>query len=67
MTLIEIIELSVVGLLCVLHVVSNFVSAKCSCKLCASFKRLLGKEEPPKEEENLTELLVRVLDALEKT
>lgn len=51
MTVLEIIELVVVGLLVVLHVVSNFVSAKCSCKLCTALRMLFPKADEQKNKE----------------
>lgn len=45
MTVIEIIEAVVVGVLIIAHVVSNLYSARCSCKLCTTIRKVTGSEE----------------------
>ena len=43
MTILEIIELCVVGVFVVIHVVANFYNARCSCKLCSTIRQFFGR------------------------
>ena len=42
MTAFQIVELVVFAFLVVLHVVSNFYNARCTCKLCSLARSLFG-------------------------
>ena len=42
MSVIQIFELVIVGVLVLLHIFSNFYNARCSCKLCTAVRSFFG-------------------------
>lgn len=79
LSVVELIEIILIGLFCCVHVVSNFVSARCNCKLCSSIRKLLGlvqtgevddsetvSESSSISDPELVQLLGNLLDRLEK-
>lgn len=53
MTKLEIIELCIVGIFCLIHIVSNFYNGKCTCKLCALAKTVLALPQNTKNSEEV--------------
>ena len=45
MSNVQIIEAVVVGVLIIAHVISNLISARCSCKLCTTIRKATGIED----------------------
>lgn len=52
MSVLQIVELVVLGVLMVAHVISNFYNARCSCKLCSVARLLLGKSDDVQQAED---------------
>lgn len=73
MSIVNIVELVVIGVLIIVHIVANFYNARCSCKLCTMFRSLFGQTSDssvvpaPQENAELYELFQKFVQFLQNS